>query len=132
MLLAPNASSFKPRMSCSRCFLCAFLHVCPLCVLFGAGVVEIHFSTPVLSIPSSMSRLYLRSSSRSRVFPFSFGVGSVCVNLQAYTFVFSNASHIYISIFRLFVGNSIICRIRPLLSRLSFMVSAPFYWKSLI
>ena len=47
---------------------------------------------PIMSIPSSISRLICCSSSRSEGFSrFPFGVGSVGVNLQAYTyFVFPN------------------------------------------
>lgn len=59
---------------------------------------------------------------------FSFGVGSVGVNLQAYTyFVFPNASTYLYKYFPSVRWLSPVCRIRPLLSRLfSFMVSAPF------
>lgn len=128
MLLAPNLSSFNNRISCSLCFCVLFFTfaLCAFCLAYSWQSV-IFF--PLLSIPSSISRRICCSISRSEGFSrFPFGVTSVGVNLQAYTYcVFPNASTYLYKYFPSFLWLSPVCRTRPLLSRFfSFKVSAPF------
>ena len=56
MLLAPNLSSFNKPHELFPLFLCAFLHIFPLCVLFGIELAKRHFLAcavdTILNIPS--------------------------------------------------------------------------------
>ena len=116
-------------MSCSRCFCVLFFTFCPLCVLFGVELAKRHFLACVCRYRPQYPVLSVVPVHEVRVFPvFPLVLGSVGVNLQAYTyFVFPNASTYLYKYFPSVRWLSPVCRIRPLLSRLfSFMVSAPF------
>ena len=115
MLLAPNLSSFNNRMSCSVVSVCFSSHL-PSVRSVWRRVGKASFSCLCCRYRPQYPVLSAVPVHEVRAFPFSFGVGSVGVNLQAYTyFVFPNASTYLYKYFRLFVGSPV-CRIRPLLS----------------